>query len=92
MEPREFNLGSDVWVRCYLGAVKWKKGVIIDQVGAAETPAQARVQWSVDGNVFEDAGFCRVEAANLVLRSELMTEVRLIILGIKKPIRTGSVF
>lgn len=33
MKPREFGLGSDVWVRCYLGAEKWKKGVIIDQVG-----------------------------------------------------------
>jgi predicted XRE-type DNA-binding protein len=31
------------------------------------------------GNIFEDAGFSRVEAANLVLRSELMTEVRAII-------------
>ena len=33
MKPREFNLGSSVWARCYLAAVKWKKGVIVDQIG-----------------------------------------------------------
>jgi Na+/H+-dicarboxylate symporter len=32
----------------------WNVRIIIDQVGDAETPAQAQLQWSVDGNQFVD--------------------------------------
>ena len=30
---REFKSGDPVWVRCYLGAIKWKQGTIKDKIG-----------------------------------------------------------
>ena len=33
---------------------EWSVRIVIDQVGAAATPAKAVVQWSVDGNTFSD--------------------------------------
>lgn len=32
----------------------WSVRIVIDQVGDADVPAAAQVQWSVDGNAFED--------------------------------------
>jgi hypothetical protein len=33
IRPREFSIGASVWVRCYMGATKWKQGVVLDQIG-----------------------------------------------------------
>lgn len=30
---RDMEIGANVWVRCYLGAVKWKQGIVLDKIG-----------------------------------------------------------